>query len=113
MWDSTKQQKLDDLRQREQDGMLTPDEQQMLGRLLQELEQAEWSTLQPTLSQLRHEHATLREVHSHLQTQNVALAELAARYSDLLARAQAQLKQLTSEHEALRVSRFKGDFWSG
>ena len=100
MWDTTRQQQLDDLRQREQ---LTAEEQQILEQLLHELEQAEWTTLRPALNQLRQEYATLQEACRHVQTQNSALAELAERYADLLARAQTQLNDLISEHEALRV----------
>src|SRR5688572_19639070 len=88
MWDTVKQSQLDALRQREQHGLLTADEQLTLNQLVHELEQDEWATVRPAVGQLQQEQAMLRETYSRLRGQNAALAELVDRYADLLARAQ-------------------------
>jgi cell division protein FtsL len=103
MWDTAKQQQLDELRQREQEGTLTDDERRVLEQLFYELEQEEWATLQPALERLRQEQKQLQEEYGRLRTENAVLAALAERYEDLLARARVQLAGLLSEHEALRT----------
>src|SRR2546430_9371610 len=99
MWDDDKQRRLDDLQQRAQHGSLPDDDQQILDRLLYELEQAEWAALRPGLSRLRSEHGQLQADLGRLQTQNAILAALAERYADLLARAKVQLDELMIERE--------------
>ena len=73
MWDTVKQSQLEALRQREQHGLLTVDEQLTLNQLVHELEQAEWATVRPALSQLQQEQVTLSETSSHLRAQNTDL----------------------------------------
>src|SRR6185295_4196752 len=99
MWDAAKQQQLDDLRQRADRGMLTTDEQRVLGQLLAELEQQEWGTLRPALDTLRQEQAQLQAGLGQLQAQNAVLAVLTERYTDLIARARVQLEGLSRERE--------------
>jgi len=55
MWDMVKQQQLNELREREQKGILTAEERQTLECLLHELEQEEWERLRPALHRLREE----------------------------------------------------------
>jgi hypothetical protein len=104
MWDTAKQQQLDDLRQRADHGALTADEQQILDQLLAELEQQEWAALRPTLDTLRAEQGQLQADLGHLQSQNAVLAALAERHADLIARARVQLAGLAREREALRAA---------
>jgi seryl-tRNA synthetase len=102
MWNSEKQERLDELQQQSLIAGLPEDDQHALNALLSELEQAEWSTLQPALSGLRHSRNALASDLGQLQAQNAVVAALAGRYADLLARAKAQLAGLESERETLR-----------
>ncbi len=101
MWDTNKQQQLNELQQRE--GALTPDENQQLSQLLHELEQEEWQALRPALQQMRDEQSQLRQDKATLLAQNAVLAALAERQADLLARAKAQLTSLLAERAILRT----------
>ena len=60
MWDAAKQQQLDDLRRRADQGVFAAGEQGALDQLLAELEQQEWSTLRPALDALRQEQGQLQ-----------------------------------------------------
>jgi len=104
MWDTVKQQQLDDLRQRADHRRLTADEQRTLDQLLAELEQHEWSALRPALEARRQEQGHLQGVLGHLQAQNAVLAALAERHADLIARARVQIEGITREREALRAA---------
>ncbi|HEU5099509.1 MAG TPA: hypothetical protein VFU22_10850 [Roseiflexaceae bacterium] len=103
MWDAAKQQQLDDLQRRADQGALAPDEQRALDQLLAELEQHEWSALRPALDALRQEQGQLQADLGHLQAQNAVLSALTERYTDLIARARVQLAGLSDEREALRA----------
>ena len=103
MWDDAKQQRLNELQQRANQGPLPADAQQTLDELLHYLEQAEWAGLRPALSLLRQEEETLQAELAPLQARNAVLAALAERYVDLLARAKVQLAGLNNEREALRL----------
>ena len=98
MWDTVKQQQLNELRRREQGGTLTVEERETLDLMLHELEQEEWDRLRPALQRLRGEQKRLGEEVGRLRSQNVVLAALAERQEDVLARARAQLAELLSEH---------------
>jgi uncharacterized coiled-coil DUF342 family protein len=102
MWDSKKQRQLDDLREREMHQPLSTEEQQQLDKLLHELEQAEWTMLRPGIEAQRDEQQQLQAELDQIHSQNEALAALADRYADLLARAKAQLEALMRERDALR-----------
>ncbi|MCI0487046.1 MAG: hypothetical protein L0229_10655 [Blastocatellia bacterium] len=102
MWDTIKQQQLNELLQREQETALTDGERRTLEQLLYELEQEEWNSLRPALDRMRQEQAQLQEKRASLQTQNALLAALAERQTDLLARARVQLASLLSEHALLK-----------
>jgi hypothetical protein len=103
MWDSAKQQQLDDLRRRTDQGTIAPDEQRALDQLLAELEHQEWTALRPALDALRQEQGQLQADLGHLQAQNAVLSALTERYTDLIARARVQLAGLNDEREALRA----------
>jgi hypothetical protein len=83
MWGAVKQQQLDELRRREQEGTLTDEERRVLEQLLHEIEQEEWATLQPALERLRQEQKQLQEEYGRLRTENTILAALAERYEGL------------------------------
>ena len=53
MWNETKQLQLNELQRRELENSLTAEEGQTLEKLLSELEQAEWQTLDPELERER------------------------------------------------------------
>ncbi|HVC81689.1 MAG TPA: hypothetical protein VNL35_14450 [Chloroflexota bacterium] len=99
MWDETKQQRLDDLRQREP---LPDDEQRTLEALLYELEQMEWAEMRPSLSRFLRDQEALAADLGQLQARNAVIGALADRYADLLERAKAQVAGLTRERDALR-----------
>ncbi len=103
MWDAAKQQQLDELRARAEQGALPSGEQRALDQLLAELEQQEWSVLRPALDALRQEQGQLQADLGHLQAQNAILSALTERYIDLIARARVQFVGLTDEREALRA----------
>lgn len=102
MWDAAKQQQLNELQRREEQGILSNEERDTLEALLYELEQQEWDTLRPALERLRAEQKQLQEEYGRVRSQNAALAALAERQEDLLKRARVQLAGLLSEHEALK-----------
>jgi DNA-binding PadR family transcriptional regulator len=103
MWDTVKQQQLNELRRREQEGTLTDEGRQALERLLSQIEQAGWATLQPALERMRQEQKRLQEEFGQVRAQNAVLAALAAQQEDLLARARVQLAGLFGEHEMLKT----------
>lgn len=103
MWDDAKQQRLNELRRRDQEGTLTQEDKQALEQLVCELEQEEWDTLRPVLERFRQEQAQLQLECERLRLQNPLLAALAERQEDLLKRARVELAALLSEHEALKA----------
>lgn len=99
MWDDEKRQRFQLLRQREQ--TLSEAEQTELASLVQELETAEGTYLQPATERLRLE----RE---HLEKQNAELEKLGARKKDLAQRlgrflADARAEQRSIENELAAV----------
>lgn len=105
MWNEVKQQQLNELQQREQENLLTTQEIQTLEKLLLELEQAEWQTINPVLKRERETQSTLQKEISHTETQNAVLTAIASRQDDLVKRANVQLSSLKNEHEALKNER--------
>lgn len=103
MWDAAKQQRLNELRQRDQEGTLTDEDRQVLEKLIYELEQEEWIALRPALEHLHRDQEHLQEECGCLRLQNSILTALAERQEDLLKRARAELAGLLSEHEALKA----------
>ena len=105
MWNKTKQLQLNELQRRESENLLTAEENQMLEKLLSELEQAEWQSLNPALEREREAQSKLQDEISRVGTQNAVLTAIASRQDDLVKRAAAQLKSLRNEHEALKNER--------
>ena len=103
MWDETKQKRLNKLRRREKEGVLTHEEHDELERLLHELEQEEWDALRPALGHLHEEQMQLQEELGRFRLQNTLLSALAERQDYLLKRAQAQLASIG--HLTARASR--------
>ena len=103
MWDDTKQQQLNYLRQRELEGTLTTKESLVLDSLLRELEQEEWEHLRPALERLQTDQLPLRKALGQVRPQNAVLAVLLQRQENLLARARAHLVELLGEHEVLKA----------
>ena len=71
--------------------------------MLRELEQDEWAALRPALEAHRQEQQRLQDELGQIQSQNAAIAGLADRYAELLARAKAQLAGLVNERDTLRA----------
>lgn len=86
MWKEEEQRQLDDLRARAEQGTLSAEGQRQLDPLLSELEQAEWTALQPGFEALRHEQQRLQGDLGRIRSQNAVLGAQAERYADLLAR---------------------------
>ena len=105
MWNETKQLQLNELQQRELENSLTVEDEQMLEKLLSELEQSEWQTLNPALEREREAESLLQKEISHTETQNAILTAIASRQDDLAKRAKTQLNSLRTEHEALKNER--------
>ena len=103
MWNTRKQRQLDALRSREEQATLTPKERQRLATLLRELEQDELAALRPALDAHEQEQRRLQDELGQIRTRNAAIAGLADRYAELLARAKALLAGLMSERDTLRA----------
>ena len=103
MWDEAKQQQLNELRRRDQEGTLIERDRQVLEQLIYELEQKEWDTLRPALERLRREQERLQEECGRVGLQNTVLAALGERQEHLLKRARVELAGLLSEHQALKA----------
>lgn len=101
MWDEQQRERFRQLRDRQEDGVLTEAEGTELARLEQELEAAEATYLAPATQRLRRERETV-------ETQNGALETLARRKEALvkrlhvfLAEAQAERRQIDDELAAV------------
>lgn len=105
MWNEIKQQQLNDLQRREAENSLTVEEERTLEKLLSELEQAEWQTLNPALEREREQQSKIRAEISRAETQNAVLTAIASRQDDLVKRAETQLKSLRNEYETLKNER--------
>ncbi len=105
MWSETKQLQLNELQRRELENLLTAEENRTLEKLLSELEQAEWQTLNPAIEREREAESLLQKEISHTETQNAVLTAIASRQDDLVKRAATQLNSLRTEHEALKNER--------
>lgn len=105
MWNETKQQQLNELQWREMENALTAEEEHSLTKLLAELEQGEWQTLNPALEREREKQSALQHEISRAETQNAVLTALAVRQDDLAKRALTHLQSLRNEHEALKTER--------
>lgn len=101
MWDPAKQENFDELRHREQETVLTDEEQQTLEQLFCELQQEESDALAPELERQRQRQLNLQQQCSSRRTQNAALTAITERQADLMERAKAQLTLLLNEQAVL------------
>ncbi|MGB5047958.1 MAG: hypothetical protein WBO46_03395 [Caldilineaceae bacterium] len=102
MWDALKQQQLNRLQQRQEEGILSDEECQALESLLSELEQEEWIALRPALENLRGEQKQMGEAYAELRSRNAILAAIVERQEDLFQRVRIELAGLLHEHEVLK-----------
>lgn len=101
MWTSAKQRKLNDLRQRELEGALSPAQQTQLNRLFDELNQEEQQQLNPHFKKLNLEHEALAEKVTLVKAQNERLSGVVSRQQALVRRAKEQLHELRRERKKL------------
>jgi Mor family transcriptional regulator len=104
MWTEEKQRRFDTLR-RDDAAPLTPDEQQELAALFDELDREEWEQLRPALTAYEQRRQALGEELLQLEAEGSALAELERRYEDWLLRARQLVARLLHEREELRAER--------
>jgi Mor family transcriptional regulator len=104
MWTEEKQRRFDTLR-RDDAAPLTPDEQQELAALFDELDREEWEQLRSALAAYEQKRQALGEELLQLEAEGAALAELARRYEDWLLRARQLVARLLNEREELRAER--------
>ncbi len=83
MWDALKQQQLNRLQQRQEEGTSSDEECQAVEYLLSELEQEEWIALRPALENLRGEQKQMGEAYAELRSRNAILAAIVERQEDL------------------------------
>ncbi len=102
-WNADKQQRLDALRAREDEGVLTPAEQTELDGLLADLDALEWQQLRPTLERMERDHAAASAAIARLAHTRDDLQELLARQRKLIVRARGQLQELLAEHRVLQA----------
>ena len=101
-WNAERQARLDQLRTREQAGLLAASEQTELAELMAALEADEASLIAPALTRLRAEQAMLRERLSVLQTENEELARLLGQQEQLAADARHWLSQFEQRHRSIQ-----------
>jgi len=101
-WNAERQARLDQLRTREQAGLLAASEQTELGELIAALEADEARLLAPALTHLRAEQAMLRERLSALQNENEELAHLLSQQEQLAADARHWLAQFEQRHRSIQ-----------
>jgi hypothetical protein len=94
MWEGQRRSRFQQLRQRQQDNVLTDAERVELALLVQELEAAEANYLNPATEKLRQERGAL-------ETQNRALAVLAVRKEALVIRLRDFLAEAQAERRAI------------
>src|SRR5215470_1327229 len=101
MWDETKRQRYNQLRDREWQGTLTVEEKTELAAIMQELCDMEATYLQPATERLQQETAHWRTELAHVVERNAQLEVLIRRKEALLARINAFIAEVTTEQEAL------------
>jgi predicted nucleic acid-binding Zn-ribbon protein len=101
--DLPKQERFRELRRKEDEGRLTPEDQDELSALIREIEDAEASYLDPANERLAHECETL-------EAQNRELEALVKRKEALRTRLESILAEAQSERQAIdqEISRMVG-----
>ncbi len=100
-WNESEQQRLDELRSREETGTLSAPERTELDHLLTVVDGLEWQQLRPTLEQMEREHAAAAAAIERLERTRGDLSEVIARQRQLIIRAQGHLRELLTEHRTL------------
>ena len=101
MWDKTKRQCYNHLRDREWEGTLTVEEKTELAAMMHELCDMEATYLQPATERLQQETAHWRTELEHVVERNAQLAALIRRKEALLARINAFIAEVATEQEVL------------
>jgi hypothetical protein len=94
MWEQSKRDRFQWLRDREEAGTLHDTEKQELQGLIQEIEDAEAEYLAPATERMSQERKTI-------EAQNQALEALATRKEALLARLKAVVEEVNAERQAI------------
>jgi hypothetical protein len=97
MWSESKQKRLSELRKREQEAILTDEEQLPLKELLYELDEEERQNLQPALERMRQEKMDMLQDIEIVCQQNEALKEISKRQDALLIKAKPQPTTLVKD----------------
>jgi hypothetical protein len=102
MWDETKRQRYNQLRDREWEGTLTAEETTELAAMMQEICDMEATYLQPATERLQQDTARWRTELEHVVERNGQLEALIRRKEALLARINAFIAEVTTEQEVLQ-----------
>jgi hypothetical protein len=98
MLDPLKRTRFRELRRREDEGALSPEEQDELSLLIQEIEDAEAAYLGPATERLRREHEAI-------EAQNESMHAFLSRGEALVAQLESLLTTLEEERQALDEAR--------
>jgi hypothetical protein len=102
MWDETKRQRYNQLRDREWEGTLTAEEKTELATMMQEICNMEATYLQPATERVQQDTAHRRTELEHVVECNGQLEGLIHRKEALLARVNAFIAEVTTEQEVLQ-----------
>jgi hypothetical protein len=97
MWDGQKRERLEQLRQRQQQNTLTEAEQTDLVLLVQELEAAEAAYLTPATQRLREDRENMEKQNRALEDLTLRKEALLNRLREFLTAAQAERRVIDSE----------------
>jgi hypothetical protein len=98
MWDQEKRSRFQELRQRqEEDDALTEADRSELAQMIQELEAAEASYLEPAAERLRRERENVAAQNRRLESLATRKEALTARLQSFLAEAQAERRAIVRE----------------
>jgi len=97
MWDEQQGQRFQELRDREAEGQLSPDEQVELEQLITTMESAEASYLQRAAERMRAERQLIEAQNRDLEELVTRREKLASRLHSLIAEAQAERQSISEE----------------
>lgn len=101
MWNTDKQRKLDELRVREADGILTKTEWAELEALFGELDAEEAETMRPAFLRQQQRGAELREEKTQLEAKVQQLKDIVREQEGLLTDARSYLDRLRAKRSAI------------
>jgi len=102
MWNDVKEARWNELRQRELEGKLTVLEQEELNRFYEELDNEEYTALQPALTRLDAQIAVLQREYQQRQRDVKLLARLAEQEEKTLRATEARVAQLSAEYVVIK-----------